>query len=211
MEVVEVPGYEGFSHGRPEWLSGGSEGYREALERCIRIWPHKMNAEGHFIALLRKTGESFRDNISLTQKKKVVDNEEFRRFLTLLDRDWEEERFEMVQQRVYYLPKGAERAANIRLMRSGLLLGECRKNRFEPSQALAMSLKREQCRQVISLAVEDARVIKYLKGETLEVGDLAGEEACGWHLVCVEQYPLGWGKLVRGTLKNKYHAGWRWM
>ena len=31
----------------------------------------------------------------------------------------------------------------------------------------------------------------------------------GWQLVCVNGYPLGWGKLVNGTLKNKYHAGWR--
>ncbi|MDD7077333.1 MAG: hypothetical protein PUI42_04280, partial [Lachnospiraceae bacterium] len=28
-------------------------------------------------------------------------------------------------------------------------------------------------------------------------------------LVCVNGYPLGWGKLVNGTLKNKYHPGWR--
>ena len=31
----------------------------------------------------------------------------------------------------------------------------------------------------------------------------------GWQLVCVNGYPLGWGKLVNGTLKNKYHAGGR--
>jgi len=28
-------------------------------------------------------------------------------------------------------------------------------------------------------------------------------------LICVEEYPLGWGKLSNGTLKNKYLPGWR--
>ena len=30
----------------------------------------------------------------------------------------------------------------------------------------------------------------------------------GWYLVCVSGYPLGWGKLDRGMLKNKYCPGW---
>ena len=41
---------------------------------------------------------------------------------------------------------------------------------------------------------------------------LTEEEAAapdGWQLVCVDDYPLGWGKKNRGTLKNKYHSGWR--
>ena len=34
-------------------------------------------------------------------------------------------------------------------------------------------------------------------------------EAPYWQLVCVDGYPLGWGKLSGGTLKNKYLPGWR--
>ena len=48
-----------------------------------------------------------------------------------------------------------------------------------------------------------------LKGETIEVSDLAGVQQKGWVLVCVEGYALGFGKLSRGILKNKYYAGWR--
>ena len=33
----------------------------------------------------------------------------------------------------------------------------------------------------------------------------------GWYLVCVDGYPLGFGKLANQTLKNKYLPGWRWM
>lgn len=211
MEVLEVSGhYDGFAPGRPEWLGTQAQGYEEQLRRCIRIWPHKMNGEGHFIALLHKKGEGVAEAVC-RRTGKVVDNEDFREFLKLLNVKFDESRFEMYQERVYYMPDGAAQAKGLHLLRNGLLMGECKKNRFEPSQALAMALRMEQCVNAISLSQEDVRVIKYLKGETIEVDDVTKEQAAGWHLFCVEGYPLGWGKLTRGTLKNKYHAGWRWM
>lgn len=62
----------------------------------------------------------------------------------------------------------------------------------------------------IHLNRDDPRVIRYLKGETLDVSDLDPKKRKGWQLVCVDEYPLGWGKLAGGSLKNKYYAGWRW-
>lgn len=53
-------------------------------------------------------------------------------------------------------------------------------------------------------------MIKYLKGETLDVEDLVSRKEKGWYLVCVDGYPLGFGKLANQTLKNKYLPGWRW-
>ena len=43
-----------------------------------------------------------------------------------------------------------------------------------------------------------------------EVEDLADAGGKGWRLVCVDGFPLGWGKLAGGRLKNKYYPGWRW-
>ena len=57
----------------------------------------------------------------------------------------------------------------------------------------------------------DERILKYLKGETIDVDDLVSQKDKGWFLVLVDGYPLGWGKLANGTLKNKYLPGWRWM
>lgn len=48
MELAEMEDYEGFSHGVPEWKQNPE------LIKCIRIFPHKMNGEGHFLALFRK-------------------------------------------------------------------------------------------------------------------------------------------------------------
>ena len=97
----------------------------------------------------------------------------------------------------------------IRFLRTGLLLGELKKKRFEPSQALAMNLLKEDYKKTLSLSVDDDRVNRYLKGETIEVDDLVKAKDKGWYLVCIDDYPLGWGKLANGTLKNKYLPGWR--
>ena len=57
---------------------------------------------------------------------------------------------------------------------------------------------------------EDDRVIRYLKGETIDLRDEESVEK-GWVLICVDNYPLGFGKAAGGSVKNKYLAGWRWM
>ena len=55
-------------------------------------------------------------------------------------------------------------------------------------------------------------MIRYLKGETLDVEDKIDglKRKKGWQLVCVDDYPLGWAKLTGSSLKNKYYAGWLW-
>ena len=99
----------------------------------------------------------------------------------------------------------------LRILRSGLLLGELKKNRFEPSQALAMVLKASEYPYTVSLPVNDERIIKYLKGETVDLPEFSDRVKKGWILFCVDNYPLGWGKYDGYSLKNKYLAGWRWM
>ena len=109
------------------------------------------------------------------------------------------------------MPEQIPDVRGLRFLRTGLYLGDLKKQRFEPSQALAMAFTKEEYHHCISLKADDERVIKYLKGETLEVDDLVTGKDKGWQLVLVDGYSLGWGKLSNGTLKNKYLPGWRWM
>ena len=94
----------------------------------------------------------------------------------------------------------------LRVLRSGLLLGTVKKDRFEPSQALAMALKIDDVAHPLDLSLDDANVMRYLKGETLSVD-------CGkdWVLVGVDGHPLGWAKGAGTLLKNKYLKGWRYL
>lgn len=51
--------------------------------------------------------------------------------------------------------------------------------------------KKEEYPRILDLPVSDDRVIKYLKGETLDVEDITSRKEKGWYLVCVDGYPLG--------------------
>ena len=204
LEVVEIPNrYEGFAPGRPELIENGTED----LKNCVRIWPHKMNGEGHFIALLRKKDRGDAVQRQVRPKKEKALPPLLEEFMKDCSYPVSGNDIEIQEDRVYLMPEGIK---GLRFLRSGLLLGTLTKDRFEPSQAFAMVLKKDQYKAVIDLSSLDHRVIRYLKGETIEVDDLPLKRQKGWQLVCVDGYPLGWGKLVNGSLRNKYLPGWRW-
>ena len=136
--------------------------------------------------------------------------EELASFLQGVSWHLEKRQIEIYDGHAYYMPKDLPDLKGLRFLRSGLLLGELKKNRFEPSQALAMCLKKEEYAHVLDFPLHDGRVIRYLKGETLDVEDMTSSKEKGWYLVCVDGYPLGFGKLGGQMLKNKYLPGWRW-
>ena len=206
MRLMDLEGYEGFGAGRPDLADGNPD-----LVKCVRIWPHRMAGEGHFLALLQKEGEagrqkerpaSERPGLSKGERKSL---EEFFSEVSGFAID----RMEVRKGRVYYRSGITEEQKGLTFLRNGLYLGELKKDRFEPGQAFAMALKKDSYGSVLDFGREDERVVRYLKGETVTVDDLPVGRRKGWQLVCVEGYPLGWGKLVNGTLKNKYASGWR--
>lgn len=228
FQILPMEPFRGFSPGiLPEsgcCPAGGD--FRDT----VRIFPHKMEGEGHYLALLRKgTEERNRDggagetgspkrsrkgNLPVLDRAKPLPRP-LADFLKEITAGLDPSRIEINRERVYYMPEGVPDLRGIRFLRTGLLIGELKKERFEPSQALAMWLKREEYSRILDLSAGDERVFRYLKGETLDVEDLAldqkrkGGNKNNWYLVCVDGYPLGWGKLAGGMLKNKYLPGWR--
>lgn len=179
------------------------------LVKEIRLWPHKVKGEGHYVTLLHKKGERTKNFASDYTKKNKAKLDGFYAFLkdAAITKVFDESRIEVQKDHVYYMPKTMVDTNGLRVLRAGLYLGNLKKDRFEPSGSFAVALKKEDCRHIIDLDYRAAEAVKYLKCETLEVDETLEN---GWYLVCVNGYPLGWGKLNRGTLKNKYPAGWRW-
>ena len=260
MEIREIKPFDGFAPGRPEvayegWdseESGNRKTGSADLKKCVRIWPHKMAGEGHFLALLRKRApeeaaeEQKNDRAVSNNSETTVEEHKnqvqgdisdikgigkpetkaLTEFFADVSMEMNWKQVEVRKGQVYLVPETLGARKGLVFLRNGLYLGEIRKDRFEPSQSFAMALKKKEYMAVIDLDYSDMRVEKYLRGETLEVDDIVernlqeAEEMGkakamkkrlekGWQLVCVNGYPLGWGKLVNGTLKNKYHAGWR--
>lgn len=205
MELIRLPLFEG--------ASGGI-----GLDGCIRLFPHKIKGEGHFISLLRKNGGGAertaagsreRSRTEPLGKKAPALPTELTDFLALMNREFDGSRIMIKNDSVYYLPENFVPAKELRYLRTGLLLGELKNKRFEPGQALAMTLHAEEFRQTIFWKKEDDRVIRYLKGETISLTPEEGPVK-GWCLVCVDGYPLGFAKGTGMALKNKYYPGWRW-
>ena len=53
LSLVPMKMCEGFDNGHPEWTLTG----REDIKQCIRLWPHKIKGEGHFLALLTENSQ----------------------------------------------------------------------------------------------------------------------------------------------------------
>ena len=203
MKLSAIEAYEGFTKGF------------DGLDKCVRIFPHKMNGEGHFMALLEKqplTNSAFLAEHQKAGELPLTSDElpvEVAAFLTLIKRNFQAGYFKIIAEKLYFIATDYEINKNIRYLRSGLYLGEIKKKRFEPSQALAMTLRAKEFVSTIDLPATDMRIIKYLKGETIDVSDCLVAQNSGWQLVCVDGYPIGFGKLQNGILKNKYYSGWR--
>ena len=204
MELLETNSYKGFSKGNPAWGNGDPE-----LTKCLRIFPHRMDGEGHFMALMRKKGSSGQTLSDFRTKPDKEAQKLLTEFFAGMDIPFPADRIEVRSSNVYCLPPADNHFKGIRFLRNGLFLGELKKNRFEPSQPLALALKAGQFPSRLCLSPQDERIGRYLKGETLlvEKGECTKDK--GWQLICVDDFPLGFGKLVNGTLKNKYPAGWR--
>ena len=186
----------------------------------IRLFPHKVEGEGHFLALLKKKENALEEQSQAGREpafsgkvpaevRHLEKESDFLQWEAMLKRSFDRSRMMVRDHMVYYLPECFEKTWNLRYLRTGLLLGEWKKNRFDPSQAVAMALSMREFSQSLSLSADDERTIRYLKGETIFPNP--GESfQKGWVLIGVDGYPLGWAKYTGSSFKNKYYPGWRW-
>jgi 16S rRNA C967 or C1407 C5-methylase (RsmB/RsmF family)/NOL1/NOP2/fmu family ribosome biogenesis protein len=214
-ELQPIPMHPGFAPGRPDWSPGGPP----ELSRTVRLWPHHLRGEGHFIAKLarpRRGSVADRDHKGArlstaprerggargsTAPREVL--EAWRGFATEALEDAPGE-VSVVGERAYRLADPELATAEVRLVRPGLLLGRARPGRFEPAHALAMAVGAGAARRV--RAVDDREAAAFVRGETL-----GWDGPAGWAVVTWNGWPLGWGRGAGGTLKNHYPKGLRTM
>lgn len=220
-----------FSPGRSEWTAGmeGIDSSAVGITHTMRLFPHKIAGEGHFIAKLRKEEKPY---ISYTREVSAADaairkkGKEQRERKDYRDTDgillcrsfleeelgftkeiWEKiEKNGIMQafgEHVYVMPRQMIPLKGLKVLRPGLQLGTVKKNRFEPSHALALYLSPNDVNRNCEMSLQQTE--RYLRGETFA----CDAQQKGWTLLSVEGYSIGFGKAGGGLMKNHYPKGLR--
>ena len=172
-----------------------SPGVLAGTEDCARIYPHRACGEGQFLSLFKKEGEK------VPRRKKKA---------SFFEKNGE----------VFLLPESALPAGNLRYLLTGLHLGTRKKQGIIPSQALAQSLTCGEWPMTLNLSPGDVRVMKYLKGETIEysreeivvndgVRPLHPELSRKEILIAAGSFGIGFAVRNGALLKNRLDPGWR--
>lgn len=193
FQIERLCAYDGFGKGRPEWLEDG----RPELAATYRIWPHKVEGEGHYLAVLKKVGpvterrwkkpayirdkavgkalQEFMDETlatgmgeGLNGKRKEFSEDPFRAW---------KDHLVLFGDQLYTLPEAMTDDNGLKIVRPGLHLGTMKKNRFEPSHALALYLSAGEVAQWYNMASDSLEIVRYLNGEALPVPERSAPEA----------------------------------
>lgn len=174
------------------------------LDEVVRCYPHHYRGEGHFIALLKKPGNSPRKQVrTIKTSVNLAD-------LKVLKAFYQENLNKKVPSYIiennghlYAVKKNFPELKGIRVLRNGLYLGEVRKNRFIPSYSLALTLTKQDVKRSYDYPSESEEIKKYIHGETLE-----GTGEKGFGVIFVDGYPLSFYK-ESNQVKNLFPKGLR--
>lgn len=198
IELLDIPKIENFVN--------GIDTDNVNLKKCKRLYPHKIKGEGHFIALLHKKNNNYLPKKSERKRKyRTIDNESAINFLVKrcglnIEKIYEKNNY------INYISKIEAIRDKVHIVKSGVYLGEIKKDKFIPSQALAFLLDCNSFDNCLILDRDDIRVKKYLKCETIEYNENIKD---GYTLICVGKYPLGFGIAKNNIIKNKFLPFWR--
>jgi 16S rRNA C967 or C1407 C5-methylase (RsmB/RsmF family)/NOL1/NOP2/fmu family ribosome biogenesis protein len=176
-----------------ETISGnGTYGYR--------FWPDKIKGEGFFIACFRKRGggetETRHKARMMNPGKKELatigkwirmgDHELIRHENTIYA--WSSR---LSDDMSYILSK-------LKVIYSGVRVGELMKDKLVPDHALAMSKLVNDSVERVELNYDQA--IQYLQRKDLKLEGVVA----GWKLACYQNHPLGWMNVLANRINNYY-------
>ena len=163
-----------------------------------RMWPHKLLGEGHFAAVLKKTGGEDAD-VDIPGGEKLP--REWMSFAKDLGIRLEDGKAVSFGQNLFWAPAEMPDIRRLKVMRPGLELGTVKKDRFEPAHALALWLK--TCANVQDYTADSTEMKEYIHGNVVP------SKVKGWCLITADGYSIGWGKGDGNVLKNHYPKGLR--
>lgn len=184
----------------------------------LRLYPHKLDGEGHFLAVLKKKGPDEADYIPVPGSGvlKTLNDKELAPWYDFVKEhmakpgQWYTQKggqgcgYIRFGDNLYLVPEHCPGLTGLKVLRPGLQIGTFKKDRFEPSHALALALNPKEVNYLWDLSGEENMASGYLKGQTFPA---QGQK--GWYLILIDGFSAGWGKLAGGIMKNHYPKGLR--
>lgn len=183
----------------------GDYGTLDAPEGMLRLYPHRVRGEGHFVACLRRAGDAPAANLMRPAAERLS-----------LPAPAVCAAYSAFAAPLRGLPAANAQLGDallsapdlppldgVRVLRAGVQLGTLKGKVFAPDHALAMCLS-PACGLPV-LALDRAGALRYQSGEALP----APENMSGWALAVYEGLVLGFGKASGGQFKNHYPKGLR--
>ena len=191
------------------WIS--NELGAEILDGPHRFFPHKTRGEGFFMAALQKKGE--RNNIGanyIRPKKGERNNIKADDYLPLLENpdefDFFIESFRIKALSKYNTEDYNKIKSCLRIISSGILLGEIKKKDLIPHHSLAMSTALSRS-AFPRWEVDKKTALLYLHRETNL--NFPPDLPKGYVLLIHQNIPLGFIKNIGNRVNNLYPSEWR--
>ncbi len=166
-----------------------------------RFWPDKVKGEGFFLACFKKTDGESDDTFRYRKKPEATTKKE----IELVEKWVKTEGKELIkyENTVYAWPIQLVRdfsflLEQLRIIYSGVLVGELMRDKLIPDHALAMS--KIVVDNISRVAVNKEQAIKYFQRKDLQL-DTNGK---GWCLIEFEGQPLGWANILPNRVNNYY-------
>lgn len=173
-------------------------GLPDALEGMLRLWPHRVQGEGHFIAMLKKRGEL--EKVGLAKLPAKIEDQSIHKLVL----DWVMDKLDINDQlgdTFVQLPAGCPPLTGFRVLRAGLHIAQRVGKTIRPDHALALA---GEPRRTLPLTLAEADA--YRRGEVLSTKD---QVTTGFVAPSLDGWPLGWAKASDAQLKNHYPKGLR--
>lgn len=179
----------------------GANGYR--------FYPDRLKGEGFFIAAFRKKntgGHEWRSGRA-NKRPDTVSQKEIDTIAPFLNR----------ADGLFFIRQGDELIAMpdslkqdlaviqdaLYIKKAGVKIGQVIRTDLVPDHELALSNLINPSVDRIDVDLETA--LQYLRKEELKIKC----SGTGWHLVCYQQLPLGWVKILPNRVNNYYPSAWR--
>ena len=171
----------------------------------LRLFPHRLRGDGHFVARLRRREEG----VPIGPTPAVRPDRALAAHLDTLDREVCHLPDYIIGMHIfrqgewlYARPHACPSLNGLRVISPGLCLARLGRSHIEPAHALAMAIDPGCARRRAELNEAAARA--WLRGEAVPCD---GEK--GWTQALCMGMPLGWGKVSEGVLKNHLPKGLR--